>query len=173
MPEPSRAGALERVTPVLYATALLIAATAVMDAISNAWPFAPGVVQWRYGAIGLTSNFLLTLTLGVLVACATAAWRGHGRTLRVFGVLLLLLALALAIAALTFVLDALTLTQQVPPDDMRQFRVGAMKAVAKMLGTAIVFGWLGAASWRGARGLRGGADKSRGEAPLLVGGAAR
>jgi hypothetical protein len=167
MSDSSRAGALERLTPALYAAALLIIVTAVMDAISNAWPFAPGVTQWRYGAIGLTSNFLLTLTLGVLVACATAAWRGYGRTLRVFGVLLLFAALALVIAAVTFALDALTLMRLVTPDDTTQFRVGAVKAVAKMLGTAILFGWLGAAGWRAGRAAREAAKLHSDAAPLI------
>lgn len=162
-------GAFERLTPALYGAAALIAATAVADAITSAWPFAPGSVQWRYGALGLASNFLLTLTLGVVVACAVAAQRGHGRTLLALAVVLLGAAAALLAGAVAFALDAFTLTRQVTPDDTMRFRIGAVKAVVKMAATAVIFGWLGVAAWRGGRAARAAAARERTEAPPLIG----
>lgn len=167
MPEASPSAA-ERLTAGMYAAAALIVLTAAVDAATSAWPFAPGRAEWRYGAIGLASNFLLTGMLGVLLAIGTAAWRGHGRFLRIAGLVLALGSVALLLAALAFTLDALTLYRQVSPDDMKQFRIGAYKAAAKYVGSAIVFVWVGLGAWRAGRAAREGATR-RADAPLIVG----
>ena len=68
-----------------------------------------------------------------------------------------------------FVLDALTLYRQVPPDDTRQFAIGAVKAVAKYLGSAVVFLWVGLGAYRLGREVRDSTERRRTDAPLIVG----
>jgi hypothetical protein len=164
MPDASLIGAPQRLTAALYLAAAVVLLTAVADAVSNAWPFALGTAQWRYGAIGLASNFLLTALLGVIIAVGTAAWRGHAVVLRLGGPVLVVVALLLVAAALAFTLDAVTLYRQVPDDDMRQFRIGAIKAVGKYLTTAAVLAVTGLGAWRSAPG-----ERRRQDAKLVMG----
>ncbi len=138
----------------LYGVGLLFFFLPIIDVVTQVWPPAPGNPGWRYGLIGLGANYLISVLFGLLLICLAAGAQWHRRTLRVLAIWSAFCGVLCIVGTLAFVLDALQLRPAIPKDNtgqLRMFDVGAAKAVFKYLISAVVFGWIGLASWRGAR----------------------
>lgn len=150
-----------------YAVAALFVLSPLADVLTSVWPLLLGNPQWRYGAVGLGANYLISAVFGALGLTAIAAVRGHTRFLKVLAILDLVCALVLLIATFGFALDALQMRASVPKDNPRtvyMFDAGAAKAALKYLFGAVVLVSLALASRRAARSMKH-ADQ---EAPVLV-----
>lgn len=134
-----------------YGVALLFVVMPIVDTLAQVWPVALGTSGWRYGAVGLGANYLISVLFGMFLLCVVADLRLHRRTLRVLGVVNGVATLVVLIAVTGFVLDALQVRLSVPRDNARTmwvFDVGVAKAVLKYLSGVLVFGWLAYGSWR-------------------------
>lgn len=141
------------VAPVLFAAALMIIVP-LADFAANVWPPQPGSVQWRYGAAGLLSSFVLTPLLGAAVASLAATLAQRRRTLLTLGVLEIAGAVGLVFVLIAFSLDVTQLNARVQEEARTAYWIGATKAAAKDVLVAAGLLWLGVASLRGARQRR-------------------
>jgi hypothetical protein len=139
------AEASAHLTGPVYAVALLFVVSPVVDVLSQVWPLGLDSPSWRYGAIGLGANYLISALFGMLGLVLVAALRQHRRTLNGLSLLSALGALLLLVGALSFLLDAAQVRAGVPRDNPRTlwvFDVGAAKAIFKYLAGAGLLAWL-------------------------------
>ena len=161
---------LSRLVGPAYAIAFLFALEPIVDTFAQVWPPVPGNPSWRFGLVGVGSNYLISILFGLFLFGAVAATQWHRRTLRVLAVLDLLVAVALIGALLTFALDALQLRPGIPSGNaqaLRTFDIGAEKAVLKYLLSTVAALWMGLACWVAARGMKNA--KGDEDVPRLVG----
>jgi hypothetical protein len=104
-----RSSEWERLKPLAlpsYVVAALLVLIPVADTVLALTPLHPGAVAWRFGALGMGSQAVMTPLLGGLLALVTAAILGHRRGVRALQVLAVLAAVLLLAASVLFVLDA-------------------------------------------------------------------
>ena len=63
-----------------------------IDWVSAIWPFSPGEMTWRYGAIGITAGFTVTAVIGIVLLAMGQLAAGRPGTLRVLGYAAMLIA---------------------------------------------------------------------------------
>lgn len=148
---PAPVPGLRVLAPPVYFAGLLFVGIPVADLILNLWPFTPGELGWRYGAIGLFANFLHTPLLGALIITLFAAAVGHRRVIRAGGFLWLAVSVVLVLAIITFTLDALQLRPTVLPESLLVYHTSVARAILKHFTGAVAFGLLGWASLKGTR----------------------
>lgn len=144
-------GALDKMVGPVYIAGILFVILPIVDLVTNVIPLQPGDVAWRYGAVGLSSGFLLTPLLGMLVLALGAAYAEHALVLRILAGLGIAGAVVLIGVSVLFTLDALQLRGAVTPAESARFDIGAVKAVGKNVVGAVALGWLGRGSWLAAR----------------------
>lgn len=159
---------LRRLSVAAYAVAAVFLLSPLIDVLTNVYPTDLGSMQWRFGAIGILSNYLISAVFGLLLATLVAAVLGHRLVLRISAVLNVLIALVLVGITLLFGLDVLQLRQAVRPEAGEMFRIGALKASFKILITAVALLLLGIGALKTARGDMADARKGRKDSPLLV-----
>lgn len=136
--------------PVYVVSAMLVLLP-FAEFFVSIWPLQPGVVRWRFGAVGLFSGALLVPILGVLLAYAVAVLLEHRVMQRIISVLSGLVALVLVAAAAGFVLDMLQMRGQVRPEAHRAFDVASVLGLIKMLMATVALVCLSIGGWRSAR----------------------
>jgi hypothetical protein len=146
------------VTPHLmgpaYGVAILFVALPIVDTLSQVLPLSPGNAGWRYGVVGLGSNYLVSILFGMLLWSYLASLQLHRRTLRALAIVNAVVAVLMIVAAMGFFLDAAQVRATLPKDNfrsLRMFDLGAAKAVFKYVVAAPVLGWIAVASWRATR----------------------
>ena len=150
------AGVTPHLTGPAYGVAMLFVALPIVDTLSQVLPPAPGNAGWRYGLVGLGSNYLVSVLFGMLLWSYLAGVRLQRRTLRVLAVVNGAVAVLMVVAAMGFLLDAAQVRASLPKDNfrsLRMFDIGAAKAVFKYAVGAPVLGWIALASWRAARAI--------------------
>ena len=138
----------------------------LVDLVANVWPLQIGQLEWRYGAWGVLSAYLLTPLLGVMMLAAAAALLGHARMLGALFWLYFLAAAVLLIGSVLFVLDVFQLRGAVPQAGQSQYDVGAAKALVKHIVVAVALFWLGWGCRMAAKQAR--TARPRGKPDVLV-----
>jgi hypothetical protein len=110
----------------------------LLDLFSGLMPPNFGNATWRFGAVGLFSNFAMGLSLELFLMAVIALLANQRRVLLVLGVLSVLLAVVLLGSSVLFVLDALQTRARVAPAVMRRFDFAAGGAVAKLILYAVM-----------------------------------
>jgi hypothetical protein len=128
-----------RLAPCLYLLAIILIVVPLVDAATTAMPSHAGNVQWRFGAIGLLSNTLLTPGLGFLLAVVTAVTFQHLRTQRALAILSWLAIVALVGLLVMFTLDALQTRPLVRPEHRIAYYVACVTAACKMVLWMVAF----------------------------------
>ena len=131
-----------------YPVAALLVVTSLADVLPKILPFQLGSQDWRFGAMGLAFNALVTPLLGLAIAAAVAFLAGHRGVLLMVSVLFLLVALFVAVGGVTFLLDSGKVTANLGAEASRSFRVATWKTIV------VVLCALPAAIWFGITGLR-------------------
>lgn len=139
-------------TGAAYCVGALLIVVSLFDYAVGVWPFAPGQIEWRYGAVGLLAGYTLTPLLGGLILSVAAATAGHRGTLRGLGIWHLVVALGLVLLIGSFSLDALQVRRDTDAESRLVTEVGSARAAVKLLLTAIGAAWLGITGLRQARG---------------------
>ncbi len=114
-----------------YTVAFLLVFVPLADTAAGLLPVRYAEVQWRFGALGLLSQTVMTPLLGVLVALVVGAVLGHRRRLRFLEVLMILAALVLLAAGGLFALDAVQTHISVRPEARLAFARATVIALAK------------------------------------------
>jgi hypothetical protein len=135
----------------LYFVAFLLILVPLLDFAPNVWPPRPAEVGWRYGTVGLFSNYMMTPLLGFVVVLLTAAWAGHALALRVMGWTLIVAAAALLGSTLLFTLDAVQVRATVEAQGQPLVVIGSTRAVIKNLLVVGATLWLGIGALKVAR----------------------
>jgi hypothetical protein len=141
-------------------------ALSLLDLVTNVWPLQAGLLEWRYGAWGLLSGYLLTPLLGMIMLAAAAALMGHARALAALFWVNLLVAAVLLVGSVFFVLDVVQLRGAVPVGEQSRYDTGASKALLKHVLVAAALFWLGRACRTAAKQSR--APRIQGKPDVLV-----
>jgi hypothetical protein len=162
---------LARLAGLIYFLTFLLLFLPFLDLVANLLPLNPAAVNWRYGTLGLTSGFLLTPLLGLVMALTVSSLLEHRGVRITVGILGTLVALGLFLGTMLFILDGLQLRTSVAPESKVQFDVGAAKAAIKLVACAVCFALVAFGAFRR---LPPAASKAqKGARPLVVGGAGR
>lgn len=147
-----------------YAVATLLVLIPLSEMILRVWPLRFTEVSWRFGAVGLFSNVLLTPLLGVTLAGVLAFLFGHRRTVRTLSAVLIAAAIVLIGSMAMFALDALQMRGNVVADAQLAFDVASAQALLKIALFVTVGLVLGIGGWRstGERGSGRGAGRGSG-----------
>ena len=149
-----------RLRVALYLVAIVFVVTPTVDIVANVVPLHLDTMQWRFGATGVASNYLISIIFGAALAATVAVLTGSRLTLRVLATLGALGALFLVVAGVVLLLDTLQLRSQVPPESLDAFEIGAGKTLFKLLETALVLAVIGWAMLKGAQARgKGGSDE--------------
>lgn len=124
--------ALRRLSFAAYAVALFFVLSPIADVITNAWPLNLGNEQWRYGFAGITSNYLVSVLFGAILASLVAAAAEHRLLLKILGISLAVCAGLLFIMLIGLTLDAFQMISIVRPEQLGMFKIGAAKAAMKI-----------------------------------------
>ena len=140
-----------------------------IDGIISILPLKLRDVSWRFGASGIMSRALLEFFFGLVVAYAIALLLQHRIVQRGLAWLSAAIVIILLAVLLLFLLDALQLQRQFPPEARTAFYYALGSAVLKYCAAIVTALILGVSAWRSSR--RG--SRTRGAvAPPLVGGTA-
>jgi hypothetical protein len=163
-----------KIHPLLTTSAYLVAITLVMypilDTVLAVWPLRPGETTWRFGATGLLSRTLMTMSLGLLLTMVIALVAGHRMALRAAAVVSAVAAVTLLILSGLFMLDAIQTRVNVNEQAVTAFYVASAVALIKtVLGAALAAG-LAVGGWRSqlARGQAAPAAGRKQTTPLIV-----
>jgi hypothetical protein len=137
--------------PVLkafYLVGILALYGALSDPFIQVWPFRPGDVNWRFGAVGLFSGAMTGVVFALAWLLVVALLLSNRVVARGLAVLSLVLSPVLVLVAVAFVLDYLQVRAGVQP----QLRGGLDATVARallfiVLSTPATL-MLGLAGWR-------------------------
>jgi|SRR5688572_3649480 hypothetical protein len=150
-----------------YPVAALLVVTSLADVLPKILPFQLGNQDWRFGAMGLAFNALVTPLLGLAIAAAVALLAGHRGVLLMVSVLFLLLAGFVAIGGTTFLLDSGKVTANLGAEASRSFRVATWKTIVVVLCALPAAVWFGISGLRAARSASP-LDESQGSGSGLV-----
>ena len=144
--------AVGKLAPAAYLLAFALFITPLLDATTRILPMRPGDVGWRFGAMGIVFNTLVTPLLGMFLAMLAAAVLGHRRTLRWLSVASYAATVVVALSLLLFVLDYPQARAGVVVE--RQSAVDVVSGKALFLGAVgmIVAAGFGRAGWKASRG---------------------
>lgn len=149
-----------------YVTAAILILFPIIDTGTALLPARTGELAWRFGALGLVSQALMTPLLGGLIALVTAAVFGHRRALRVVQILgWIVVALSIGAIAM-FLLDAVQMRSTVRPELKGAVDKASAVAMVKYLVTAGVAATLALASQKSLKRTRKASAES--EEPRLV-----
>lgn len=131
-----------------YLFALLLALSPLGEAIISIVPMRLGEPSWRFGAVGLLTQTIITPFLGLALAGVIAHVAGHTSVLR--GMSLLLgggCAVFVALAGI-FMWDYLNIHQLVAAEARQQFDIAATLAILRLGGFGVLAAVGSVASWR-------------------------
>ena len=152
-----------------YPIALLLIVTSLLDTFPKILPADVGSRDWRYGALGLVFNSMVTPLLGLAVAAASAIVARHVGTLRIVSGVFLALAVFAVLGGILFVVDFTALSAGLSERVTPGFEVATWKTVAIVLLAIPVAAWLGIGGLRAARAEAGSAGSRSNDAGLVVG----
>lgn len=153
-----------------YPIALLLIVSSALDTVPKILPAALGSQDWRYGALGLVFNSMVTPLLGLAIAAGTAIFAGHRRMLIALSVIFLVTALFTVVGGILFLVDFGNLSSGLSERIGPSFRVATWKTAIIVALILPVATWFGIGGLRAARSAvqRAGSQGSSG-AGLVVG----
>ena len=125
---------VSRVLKSLYPLGVLLALVPVIDWTAKVYPFHPGVVQWRFGALVSVIAQLGIMLTGFAIIAAVAAFLGHRTLLRVLSGLAAIGSVLALLVLVMFVLDTVQMRGSVADDAMR---LGMAKTLISGTATSI------------------------------------
>jgi len=156
-------------TAAAYATALLLAAMPIIEAIATALPLSPRSTAWRLGAAGLLSRSLLLALLGMTLTAGLAAYMQHRRTLRALSIIAAMSSVVFLCAAGLFALDSIQMHSQVDAAARLAFRAATVIALVKFVAIGIVTALLSRGCWVAGRRSVDERHRRAGVTPALIG----
>ena len=136
-----------------YVIALLFVLGPIADILTNVWPWQFGNEQWRFGLVGVASNYLVSLIFGLLLWALVAAQCEHRTALRVITAVAAAGTLVLLVISVGFALDTIQLRNFVREEQRPLFKIGAVKTALKVLTSMLAMLLVAIGSFKAARHL--------------------
>lgn len=130
---------LRRYAPSCYFVAFLFIVGPIVDVSTNIYPWDTASMQWRFGGVGVLSNYLVSVVFGLLLAGLVAGARESRNSLLAVGVFSGLWALLLIVLVIAYPLDAFQLRPVVREEQLTLFKIGAVKTLFKVLLSLMAF----------------------------------
>ena len=141
-----------RLVPASYVVALLFVLGPIADSLTNVWPWQLDNEQWRFGLVGVSSNYLVSVVFGLLMAAVIAGAAEQRTMLRVVGALAGAGAAVLVLVLAAFALDTIQLREEQVP----MFKIGAVKTFLKVLTASLALVVLTVGCFKAAKTLARG-----------------
>ncbi len=138
--------------------------TPLLEAATRVLPMRPSDVGWRFGAMGIVFNTLVTPLLGVFIAMVVAAVRGHRRTLRWLSGAAYAAAVVVTLGLVLFLFDYVQARAGVAAEQLAGLDVVSRKALFLGVVAVVAAGVLGRAGWNAGRTV----ETKRGSAANLL-----
>lgn len=139
-----------------YAVAVLLMLSSLLDLGARLWPLQLGNEEWRFGALGILFNSLVTPVLGLALAMGAAYIGRHRRTLALFSGIALLVAAITTLAFIAFVFASIAVSGRAEAAVKPAFEVAIWKTVVLALAVLPATALLGLGGMRSLRGGNGG-----------------
>ena len=149
-----------------FVSALLVVYS-YLDYALNIWPLKLGEARWRFGAVGVLTNYLGLIMLGTVLWLWFQYLAGNRVHVRVVAVLAGLQTLLLLGLLVGFPLDFLQIRGDVQPDDQWNFKAAAARTGVKLFLSTVAFIWITRAGFKNSK-AEGGRGR-RESTPLIVG----
>ena len=134
---------------VFALTGLVIVVDQAAIVLTQILPATPGILGWRYAAVGLTVGRATPLLLADLLLMLSALWVSNRLLIRLLAVGHFLLVPLLGLVLLSFALDALQIIGGIPvPEEVPATRAAAARAAGMLVLLAGFAGWAGWLLWR-------------------------
>jgi hypothetical protein len=153
--------------PVLYALGGMLILIPAIELIITSWPAQPGLLNWRFGLLGLVANSLLFPTIGLAILLVTAERSSHRRALLGLGTVAALGCIFLITGLATFALDVVQLRSLVSGQARVGYDAVVIKASINLLIAAAVWGCAALVGVRTALGMKSKEGASRTSRPPL------
>ncbi len=150
-----------------YLVTLYLVTVPLAETLIAVWPLQLGDASWRYGAVGLFSQALMTPLLGLLLAVCLALYVQHRVMLRALAVVSGLGALLTIAVIALFLLDAIEMRARLVDAATGAFDVATVFALLKMGATALTGFAMALGAMSAARAMKE-ATRKRTAAPLVV-----
>jgi hypothetical protein len=155
-------------TIVAYTIAALMIFVPLVEVVLSVWPLRVGQTSWRFGAVGLLSQAIMTPLLGFLLIVLASVFHNHWRTLQITAVVAAFIALILLIVLPLFALDTIQMRAQVRPQAHRAYDLSATMAALKLAATLGITGLLAVGAWKASRENRKRSAPTHTDTPLLA-----
>jgi hypothetical protein len=152
----------------VYAVAVLLIASPLLELLGAVLPVRPSEVSWRFGTFGLLANSSVTPILGLATALAAGVTLDHSRFVRLLAIAEIALALLVILGLALFALDFLQLRHAVTAQARASYDGGSLRAAVNAALAAATLAVLGAAGLRATARGAGRAQPGRGGPPPLV-----
>jgi hypothetical protein len=155
----------------LYAVALALLVSPLVDLVGAVWPLRMGEVSWRFGAFGLTTSALVSPILAFALLKVGGVLLEQRSLVRIVAVVDLVLLVLLLVGLGFFALDFLQLRATLATPSLAQYDMAGFKATVNGVVELIALGWMGVQGLRASARVAkpSGGHGSRGEAGLIVG----
>jgi hypothetical protein len=152
-----------------YPIAALLVLTSLADLLPKILPLQLGSQDWRFGAMGLAFNALVTPLLGLAIAAAVAFVVGHRGVLLGVSLLFLLMAAFAVVGGVAFLMDFGKVTAGLGEEASRSFLVATWKTLLIVILALPAAAWFGISGFRASRGVPQPSDGQGGGSGLVVG----
>lgn len=136
-----------------YSIALLLALSSLIDLGTRLWPLQFASEDWRFGAMGILFNSLVTPLLGLGLAIAAAYLGNHRSILAVCSGIALVAAGVMALALVAFVFASLSVGAKADVQLKSTVSVATWKTVILALAIIPAAALLGLGGMRALRGM--------------------
>ena len=129
--------------PGLYPLGVILLLAPIVDVVTRVLPLRGWDVGWRFGALGMAFDSMITSLLGVALLITVAAFLGHVKTRRSLGALALFGGVCAVASIGLFSLDYLQLRSEVDPRTLGGFDLAALKALFEGVLATVALWFLG------------------------------
>jgi FlaA1/EpsC-like NDP-sugar epimerase len=161
-------GLLRSVRASGYVILALSAVFPFMDLAMSLWPAHFESATWRFGAVGLFSNYAMGATIELFLLVVLALFANQRRVLLTLGAIAAIVTVILLGSSVMFTLDAVQTRARVTAVAIHRYDASAAEALAKILLFAIGNGLLARGAFAAARRDGRSSARARGTSPLVV-----
>jgi hypothetical protein len=141
-----------------YLLALYLVFVPLYEATIAIWPVAITERAWRFGAVGLLSQAIMTPLLGALVALGIALYVGHPAMTRLIAVASAVAGTLALVTTPVFIWDGVRSVGQVGAAGAPSIYAATALAATKLVLGALICGAVTLGVWHAPRGAGGAAD---------------
>ena len=151
-----------------YLILIVTAVLPVFDFASGLWPLHMANPAWRFGVLGLLSNYSLGFVGELFLIFVLAIAANDRKVLVTLGIVSAIMAVLLLIGSGGFVLDALQTRARVTPQTLHRFDLAAVQGLIKLLAVLVSSAVLSRSSFKAGRRDKAAIRPRGSEVPVVV-----